>query len=93
MDIYCPIKGCNEPWDNDTLHEVAEETGKTYEEVAAQFRRIGCEALWNSKHNVTEEEQRDSHHGLTAGEAAAALYDILGDDMDGVAAMLEDMRF
>lgn len=37
--------------------------------------------------------QRDKVFGLTAAEASTALYDLLGDDMDGAAAMMEDMGF
>lgn len=32
MDLYCAK--CGEPWDNDTFHDVADENGSTYAEVA-----------------------------------------------------------
>jgi hypothetical protein len=86
MDLYCPK--CGEPWENDTFHEVADEKGMTYQEVAAEFRINGCEAV-GSSHNSPSTE-RDSTFGLTRQEAAGALYDLLGDDMDGAAAMMDD---
>jgi len=91
MDIYCPIRGCGEPLDNDYIHEYAKEIGSTYEKVSADFRNRGCVAvgLIHSEGN----DEVDSRYGLSASDAASALYDILGDDMDGMAAMMEDMGF
>lgn len=91
MDIYCPVKGCGEPLENDYLHEYAAEIGSTYAIVSADFRRRGCVAV-NLTHSEGNDEV-DNHYGLTASDAASALYDILGDDMDGMAAMMEDMGF
>lgn len=72
---------------------------KVYKTVTAEFRTKGCKALTH----ITEgqscfpvrnvEEERDRTFGLSRSEAAGALYDILGDDMDGAATMLEDMEF
>ena len=114
MDIYC--RKCGEPWDNDEIHEVAEEyaakprhpgvtvgdvlavakpsgrsTGRTYDAVAADFRRRGCVALGGTCGEGLEE--RDSFYGLTRAEAVSALYDVLGDDMDAAASMMEDLSF
>ena len=83
MDIYCPK--CGEPWDNDTLHDVAEETDSTYAKVSAEFRKIGCEAI-GSKHGEMLIDNGTS-------EALSALYDICGDDMDGAASLMDDFRF
>lgn len=76
MDLYCST--CSEPVDNDYFHDVAAETGRTYSEVASDFRNRGCEALG------------DSHGEGAPNPYASALYDLLGDDMDGAAAMMED---
>lgn len=76
MDLLCPL--CGEPWDNDELHHVA---GKTYRQALHDFQARGCLAL-GSRHSAPA--------NITAARAAAALYDILGDDADGAAAMLED---
>lgn len=90
MDIRCPK--CGEPWDFDTLHDAAEEQESTYDKVAADFRSRGCAALgWGSCSEPSEETDR--HYGLRPQDAASALYDLLGDDMDGAASMLEDMGF
>jgi hypothetical protein len=89
MDLYCPI--CGEPCENDYFHDVAKSTGQTYSEVAADFRVRGCEAIESSHSKASTET--DKGFGLTRQEAAGALYDLLGDDMDGAAAMLEYMVF
>lgn len=80
MDIHCPR--CGEPVDNDELHSIAQSDGRSYQDVAAQFRTHGCAAL-GYKHNA---DTMDSNRALLA----SAAYDLLGEDMDGAAAMLED---
>lgn len=91
MDIRCPR--CGEPWDFDTLHEAAAENDSTYEKVAADFRRRGCVALFGDACSPDPNEPVNPRTGLKASEAAATLYDLLGDDMDGAAALLEDEGF
>lgn len=93
MDIYCSL--CGEPWDNDCLHEEADATGRSYTEVSRDFRIKGCSALaveYGGQCSAPS-TRTDRTFGLTAQDAAGALYDILGDDMDGASAMLEDMGF
>lgn len=96
MDLYCPR--CGEPWENDSLHdEAAARYGKSsverYRIVASEFRRIGCEAMREAfgASCSTPNEDVDSSFGLTRQQAASALYELLGDDMDGAATMLDDM--
>lgn len=88
MDLYCPK--CGEPWDNEEFHYRAEETGTSYSFTAGQFREHGCLALGG---RCSPRELEPVALGLTRAEAASALYDVLGDDMDGAAAMLEDFGF
>jgi hypothetical protein len=76
MDIYCPK--CSEPVDTDYFHDIAESTDSTWIEVSRAFQQIGCEALG------------DSHGEGESNPYASALYDLLGDDVDGAAAMMED---
>lgn len=87
MDIYCPI--CTEPFDHDELHAVASEIDSTYAKVAADFRQRGCHAF--------EEAYGPQRHCQPASPETTTLiaevYDILGDDMDGAASMLEDAQF
>ena len=92
MDILCPK--CAEPWDMDTLHEVAEEEGTTYEAVSARFRTEGCKALGTS-HNVisADNDPEEADRRQLGAMVADAMYDALGDDLDGAAAMLEDFGF
>lgn len=87
MDIYCGK--CGEPVAIDYLHDVADDEGLTFAQVRANFQREGCTAIF-ARCSETNTDT-DSRYGLTRGEAASALYDILGDDIDGAASMLEDM--
>lgn len=102
MDILCP--NCAEPWDFDILHEEVDARWpdkpwlhkgdddrqrqarykKYYDEVRADFQSKGCEGLTciGTKCSKKPDKQR--------AMAASAMYDLLGDDMDGAAAMLED---
>lgn len=85
MDIYCPR--CSEPWDTDELHYVEDaETGKklTYEQAKNLFRKVGCAAFEGEKAPTCGKS-----NDLKA-EASATLLDLLGDDIDGVASLLED---
>ena len=79
MDIYC-IK-CGEPVEIDTLHDIAEDTGETFADTLHRFQLHGCEGLdgWYCNRNVDK----------ARAHAAAFLYDILGDDIDGAASMME----
>lgn len=88
MDLYC--SKCGEPVDNDELHGVAQASGQRYAEVAASFRIEGCHAL-GMTHNNHPDVATDRVFGLTRAQSSEALYDLLGDDMDGAAAMMEDM--
>ena len=85
MDIKCPK--CGEPWDNDSIHEEVNRRNQdqpskyhvTYAIVAKEFRQNGCAALdVNCSDNI-------------ADPRIALAYDVLGDDMDGAAAIMEDL--
>jgi hypothetical protein len=85
MDILCPK--CGEPVDHDELHERAKETMRHYDDVAREFREIGCAAL-GFKHAVPGQRPIEAEARATA---ARGVYDALGDDMDGAAALFEDL--
>jgi hypothetical protein len=103
MDNYCPK--CGEPWDIDSLHEevlvkmqdsgivAGTKTGyeKLFDAVRKDFYRRGCPAAGGrcSEPDTTT----DNTFGLTRAEASSSLMEMLGDDIDGVASMLDDMRF
>lgn len=67
---------CAEPWDQDTLHDVE---GMSYRRAWSRFKKLGCETF-GSKHGDGR-----------APEGLAELYDLLGDDVDGVASTLDDL--
>ena len=91
MDLYCTR--CGEPWDNDCIHEEVDarnasgETAPggvtTYAQVATEFRRHGCVAF----RVAFGAGQCEARPGT---ELRAAIYDMLGDDMDGAASMFDD---
>lgn len=84
MDLYCMT--CAEAWDNDSLHEEAEASGRTYREVAADFRKNGCKAL-SAAFGPQICEPTDPETSETIG----IVYELLGDDMDGDAVELDDL--
>ena len=74
MDLYCQI--CGEPYEHyHVMHDMEEEERKEF--LGGQ----GCDAC----HGKVPEGGRP----MTA-QASSVLMDLLGDDLDGVAAMMED---
>jgi hypothetical protein len=80
MDVHCPK--CGEPWDIDCFHDVAEDEGSTFDAVRKDFVKRGCRAVWNSRCNGNE--------GSEMAVVASAAFELMGDDIDGVASMLSD---
>lgn len=79
MDIRCTT--CGEPWEMDTLHDlVAEDQAVDFEDAYRMFVVDGCE-VFGSSHSLSK-----------ASPAIAMLTDLLGDDVDGLAAELEDFE-
>ena len=84
MDIYC--HRCGEPWEIDTFHDIADERGETFAVVMSAFQREGCGATgW-----VAQCERATGDGARMRGDMSAALAEMLGDDIDGIAAMMED---
>lgn len=79
MDVYCPK--CGEPCDMDYFHDVADDIDSDFNTVMRDFQSRGCVAI-----DFGECTPNDSLQALYAD----ALYDLLGDDIDGAAAMLAD---
>lgn len=80
MDIYCPR--CAEPVEIDFLHDVADEQDTTFDAVYRAFRRTGCVAIGASCNPEGDTDR---------AAIASVLYDVLGDDVDGVASTLSDL--
>lgn len=79
MDILCPK--CAEPWEIDSLHEVAEDHGG-FDAAYKSFRTQGCGVAFSSWGTaMCNPVDRPELYELA---------DLLGDDVDGYAAMIED---
>lgn len=97
MDIYCAR--CGEPWDIDSLHEevnARQEFGEaTFAQVRDEFYSRGCVALVTAFGSLTCERSGPvtADGRLSPAMAMSVLVDIMGDDIDGVAAMMEDYGY
>lgn len=83
MDIRCPI--CGEPWDIESLHDEAEWLDETFDKVRKRFYSDGCGKVFG-----VPSCERSTDNAATI---AALAYDLMGDDVDGIASMLEDADF
>lgn len=92
MDIRC--RKCGEPWDYDVLHEEAEyrvaegtagEYGAVFSAVRRDFTKSGCAAL--SAYGPALCSGGTAHPGI------GVIYELLGDDIDGAASLLEDAEY
>lgn len=85
MDIRC--KYCGEPWDVYSLHEMGDYRGGgtsfTYEGARKRFYRLGCGAFEAGS-------VKCDRNGYGNHEAVSMLQELLGDDVDGLAALTED---
>ena len=79
MDLHCTI--CGEPWDNDYLHDVADDDGRSYQDVVDAFKAEGCAALDRSATWCRPNRR---------GALSAAMADLMGDDVDGWASAMDD---
>ena len=91
MDLYC--QRCDEPWDvcyvgggdmdEDSLPE---DFGPDGEKPSARFKRgDGCPACHWGKDAPEKQSLR--------GVAMSAMADLLGDDIDGMASMMDDFEY
>lgn len=91
MDINCPK--CGEPLDADELHDIE---GMTYQQARDAFfdgvdnplrpgeKLIGCSAV-GFRHNDIPDAR--------SAMISQAARDIMGDDIDGIASMMEDSHY
>ena len=87
MDIYCSV--CGEPTDIWCIGEEAEAMGNTeeaYASVRKAFRKVGCNAFPLTMGEASWCKPNNSDRA----NIAAALMGLMGDDLDGVASMMED---
>jgi len=83
MDIFRPK--CGEPWEIDCLHELVDDgDAKDFHEARKLFQRKGCEAFGCSHNPIPLK---------TTALASSLMFDILGDDVDGIASMMDDFGY
>lgn len=82
MDIYCPK--CSEPFDTAEFSDIADELGITIREATVAFLTDGCSTIPGAKCNGS---------GGARGAATKALFDLCGDDVDGIASTLDDFIY
>lgn len=87
MDVYCPV--CSEPFDTYEFHDVAEEQGVTFRQAYRNFVAEGCKSINGGKACAPEKATSE----VSRGSAFAVMAELLGDDIDGAAAMLDDMLY
>ena len=68
---------CGEPWDVYTLNE--------YEITMESFTQNGCKVFGVKCNEATIDRKRNSLY--------AEIYDILGDDVDGAASIIDDAKY
>jgi len=78
MDLYCTT--CGEPHEIDCLHD-PDEYGLTVEDS----RIVKC--------SCCERHRKRGFPLKREAAMASAMHDIMGDDIDGIASMMEDMGF
>jgi len=62
-----------------------------YATVSEEFRRIGCDAFRTAFGSHCTDHDDLPPEGAELATMAGTIYDLLGEDMDGAAAMLEDL--
>lgn len=89
MDIYCPR--CGEPWGIDELRDVETVDGvpMTFAQARKLFFGKGCGAVFGYGRPC---EPANDVMRSRAG-VAGMLADLLGDDVDGIAADMEDFQY
>lgn len=75
-DIYCST--CGESWDMDSIHDIE---GDSYADKMNKFMHAGCGAL---DANCNEEGNEE------VSSAMLIAHDLMGEDVDGIASMMED---
>lgn len=94
MDIYCPK--CGEPIELDCLHDEVDQKvseGKfdyTFQNALHAFQTKGCESLTVYGNGEPCIPASGTTSANARAHAMSAMFDLLGDDVDGAAAMMED---
>lgn len=82
QDVHCPK--CGDPCEIDYFHDVADDNGTTFRKVQQDFALRGCVAI-----DMACNPKGDTFKGMVS----SAMFDLMGDDVDGVAAMMDDFEY
>ena len=89
-DVTCPV--CGEPWENDSLHEYAEEAGVTYKDVYKAFFSDGCGDAF-SEWSLGPCQRSEDAGMRKRAFYSSMLAEILGDDVDGIMSSMDDAEY
>jgi hypothetical protein len=87
MDIYCPK--CGEPVEIDSLHDYAEDAGSTFDQVLKTFKKDGCGVAFDDWGFTCVPDPSNAQRA----SMSSMLFDILGDDVDGIASTIQDWEY
>ena len=84
MDLYC--QHCDEPWEVSTVYHELGDENKTAEKAKQDFLAgVGCPSCeWGTLGEKTASIKSD---------AMWAMAEMLGDDVDGMASMMDDFEY
>jgi hypothetical protein len=75
---------CAEQWDFESFHSV---DGMDFRTATDKFRSIGCKVF--GQECDTDIDEQD----IFRAEVSSLMMDLLGDDLDGVASMMDDFEY
>lgn len=77
-------------------HAYREAYDRHYAAVRSDFYRRGCKAMYafsGGEPSWCKPKEKPANGRLSKADAMDALIDVLGDDLDGIASMMEDAKY
>ncbi len=71
-------------------HDIAKATDRTYQEVMQSFTKIGCAAFSEGMEGIVADVKNCVDADAKPDEGIQTIYELLGNDMDGAASLIED---
>jgi hypothetical protein len=85
-----PCTTCGETYGFDELHDLAADEGVTFADARRDFALRGCAVFGPRSGRSCDDRAEANADARDRGAMGAALFDLLGDDVDGIASMFED---